>query len=105
MDNATLNIADSIKGIISTFTSESENLLKQGLLNLQKYIPQYQSLMDSLTFNPATGTGSNAALAGSGGTVVNINDSGDKIFNTNEEAIDYTHELVNAAKDATRSGG
>jgi tape measure domain-containing protein len=52
-----------------------------------------------------TGTGSFAAGgSSSGGTNLQVNDYGNKIFNNLDEVVDYTHELLNAANNLLVGG-
>ncbi|MDP4134000.1 MAG: hypothetical protein Q8882_08315 [Bacillota bacterium] len=110
ISGAANSIANDVSGIIKNFDNSTQNIVEKGLQKLQSMLKDYKSIINDMSntkinlagigFVGAGGT----LVPGAAGTVVNVNDWGDKIINSKDEAIDYTQELFNTAQNAVRGG-
>lgn len=106
-------IAGTLLDIMKTFDKNSQDLVSQGMEKLRTMLAEYKKLMAEFNLNPATAFGasygssstSGAKLQTAGNISVTVNDYGTKHINSKDEAIDYTGELFNAAKNAVRGAG
>lgn len=107
MMDTTSTFADSLLNIFKVFDENNDNLMKQGLIKLRSFADEYTKIMNSLKLDTSSFINNNkiAAPAIAGATAGNnyvVNDYGDKIINSKDEAIDYTQELFDTAKNMSR---
>jgi hypothetical protein len=106
MTDATNSFGDSLLRMFKLFDTNNDSLMKQGLDKLRSFAAEYSKIMNSLQLDPSKLFTSNnivtPAAAGAGGNNYIVNDYGAKIINSKDEAIDYTQELFDTAKNLTR---
>jgi len=109
MTDTTNTFGDSLLSMFKLFDTNNDSLMKQGLAKLKTFAEEYSKIMNSLQLDPSklfsgNSVGSTNKLNQKGVTV-NVNDYGDKIINSKDEAVDYTKELFDTAVNSARIWG
>ncbi|HUV85333.1 MAG TPA: hypothetical protein VMV86_06445, partial [Methanosarcinales archaeon] len=106
MTDTTNTFGDSLLSMFKLFDTNNDSLMKQGLAKLKTFAEEYSKIMNSLQLDPSKLFSGNSVgspmAAGAGGNSYIVNDYGAKIINSKDEAIDYTQELFDTAKNLTR---
>lgn len=108
LSNTTTSLSDSVLNIFKTFGANNDNLMKQGLDKLKSFAEEYTKILNGLQLDTSKLIIGNQkvspVVAGASGSNYVVNDYGDKIINSKDEAVDYTKELFDTAKNLSRGG-
>jgi len=100
-ENASKSMADTVSTMFQNWQRQNESFFETSLRKLQEFVTKYRNLMSQISFG---GTSAVAGIAGNSNVVVNVSDNGDKYIYNKDEAIDYTKELFDMAKNTMRGG-